>query len=146
MGNGQEMSPLYKKKDVQLLIGGNLNSPGLSKGPIIGNNNWSAAPSAGPSPPQDYIEAQSFSSLAKQWKQNANNEDNSLCISQGEQSPPLYGQSKVPGASRGGARGVGSEHSAFRKQSSPKPGSNQQQHITYIPDSQPTPPNLISQT
>jgi len=56
--NGQEMSPLYKKKDVHLLIG-NVNSPGLSKGPVAGNNNnWSAAPSAGPSPPQDmYNEA-----------------------------------------------------------------------------------------
>ena len=74
-----------------MLIGGNIESPQIningSQANLImnHNNNWSAAPSGGPSPQEEQNEAQSFSTLAKIWKQN-NNTDSPL-MSQGDHSP-----------------------------------------------------------
>ena len=142
-GNGNEISPLYRKREVQLLIGGNIDSPQIN---INGsqanlnlnhNNNWSAAPSGGPSLQEELNEAQSFSTLAKIWKQN-NNTDSPL-MSQGDHSPQTIKQHMLNMLMN--PRGVGSENSAFKKGS--RHGSVQ--GITYIQDHQLPTPNLVSQ-
>ena len=86
----QEMSPLFRKAECQVLIG-SVASPHLHAHNINNSNkknNWSANPSAGPSPHGDR-ECQSFSTFTKNMKHNRDNSSNSPCISQ-DASPQLY--------------------------------------------------------
>lgn len=123
LNNNQELSPLFKKAELQILIG-NIGSPNQNNMATNGGN-WSANPSVGPSPVDDQNEAQSFSSLAKIWQKANNQQDsNSRCHSN-DASPMLYGKNQagqdmhanftnLANATKN-SQFVGSEHSAFRR-------------------------------